>query len=104
MIHNDKNHTNSNNPLSDNSTNIWSIHDDDISVLEEILVAPVNLVHTPPPVPASPIFLSGRTSDPVPPSNESSAEIITPKGNPKPHNNPLNLVPNVQSDPDSDPN
>ena len=63
----------------------------------------VHLVHTPPLVPASPIFTYGIASDPTSPFHDSSAEIVTPKGNPKPHNNTPNEVPNVLAEPDSDP-
>ena len=63
----------------------------------------VHLVHTPPPVPASPIFTYGRASDPTSLSHDSSAESVTPKVNPKPFDNSLNTVPNLPEDPDSDP-
>ena len=61
------------------------------------------MVHTPPPVPASQIFIYGRSSDPISPSNDSSTESVTPKGNLKPRKNPNNLVTNVPIEPDLDP-
>ena len=71
LIHVDTNYTNSNQPLPDDLINIGPIHDAYISEKEEILLLSVHLVHPPPPVPASPIFLYGRASDPPPPSNDS---------------------------------
>ena len=61
------------------------------------------MVHTPPPVPASPIFTYGRASDPPSLSHDSPEESVTPKVNPKPFDNSLNTVPNLPEDPDSDP-
>ena len=55
------------------------------------------------PVPAPKIFTYGTASDPPLPSHESSAERVTPKGNPTTHKNPPNTVLNVPSDPDSYP-
>ena len=85
-------------------TNIGSIHDSaNICAIENILTSPVHLVHTPTTLPTSPIFNYGRESYPLSPSHDSSEESVTPKGNPKPHDNPSNPVPNVLADPDSDP-
>ena len=64
---------------------------------------PVHLVHTHYPVPASPIFTYGTTSDHRSPSHDSSAESVTPKGNPTSYNKPPNPVRKVIADPDSDP-
>ena len=73
LIHVGVNHTDSNIPLPADSTNIRPIHDADVSAIEEILLAPVHFVHTPPSVPASLIFLYRRESEPPPPSRDSSA-------------------------------
>ena len=54
------------------------------------------------PVPDPRIFTYGTASDPQSPSHNSSAENVTPKGNPMPCNNPPNLAPNTPSEPDSD--
>ena len=102
-IHVDQNHTNSNQPITYNSTKIASINDSaDIFLIEKILSSPVHLVHTPYLVPFPPIFTYGTSSDPRSPSPDSSPESVTPKGNLTSCNNPPNLVPNVPSDPDSD--
>ena len=61
------------------------------------------MVHTPPTVTTSPIFTYGRAIEPLPPSHDSSAENVTPKGNPIPHNIPPNTSPKILADPDSDP-
>ena len=62
------------------------------------MASPVySLVH------ASPIFTYGSESDPPLPPNETFSEIVAPKGNNKPCNNPPNSVLNVPSDPDADP-
>ena len=74
-----------------------------IRVIENILSSPVNLVHTPYPVPAPPIFTYETASDPQSPSHDSSAEIVTPKVNPIPNNNPPNLAPNIPAEPDYGP-
>ena len=71
--------------------------------IETLLASPVHLVPTTTLVPASLIFTYGTASDPPSPSNESSAESVTPKGNTEPRDNPPNLVPNVPDKPDSDP-
>ena len=55
------------------------------------------------PVPDPQIFTYGTASDPWSPSHDLSAESVTPKGNPTPWNKPHNPVPNIPSDPDSDP-
>ena len=103
MIHVDPNHTNSNQAIPSDLTNIGSIHDSaDIRAIENTLSSPVNLVYTPSPVPASPIFTYGTVCDPRSSLYGSSVEIMTPKGNPTPYKNPPNPVPNVPSDPDSD--
>ena len=103
MIHVDPNHTNSDQPIPADSTNIESIHDSaDIHAIENILKLLVKLVHTPTPVPASPIFLYGRASDPLSQLHDSAVEILTPKVNSLPLNNPPNPVLNLQSGPDSD--
>ena len=67
------------------------------------MCAIIDLVHTPSPVPASPIFFYGRASYSPSKSHDSSAESLTPKGNPTPRNNSPNMVLNLPSDPDSDP-
>ena len=65
---------------------------------------PVHLVHTPPTVPAPQKKNScGTVSYSPSPSYDLSVEIVTPKGNSTPCNNPPNPVPNVPADPDSDP-
>ena len=46
------------------------------------------------------IFTHGKSSDPPAPSHDSSAEIVAPKDNPKPRNNPPNMEPNVPAEPD----
>ena len=98
-IHVDTNQTDLNKPIPANLKNIGSIHDsDDICAIEKILTSPVHS-----PVPTSPIFWYWRASDPPSPFHESSAEIVTPKVNHKPCNNPPNPVPNVPYDLDSDP-
>ena len=103
-IHVDPNHTNLNQPITANSTSIVSIHDSaDMCAIEKILSYPVHLIHTPSPVIASPIFIYGTASDPPSPQYDSSAEIVTTKGNPTTRNNPPNLVPKVPYDPYSDP-
>ena len=60
------------------------------------------LVHIPSTFPSPLIFTYGTIRNPQSPSHESSSEIVKPKGNPTPRNNPPNLVPNVPADPDSD--
>ena len=71
----DLNHKKCNQPIPANLINIKSIHDsDNMREIEKILVSPVYVVHTPPMVPASPIFKYGRASDPTIPSHDSSAE------------------------------
>ena len=66
--------------------------------MEKILALLVHsLVHT------SPIFNYGIASDPPSPLHDSTEEIVTPRVNPKQYDNPPDTVPNVSSDPDSDP-
>ena len=61
LIDVDPNHTNSNQPIPNDSTNIGSINDSaDIHVIENILSSPVHLVHTTYPVPAPPLFTYGK--------------------------------------------
>ena len=85
--------------MPENSTNIESIHDPAyISAIEKILALPVNST-----VYASPIFLYRIASDPLSQLHDSSADIVTPKGKPKPLDNPPNPVPYVQFDLDSNP-
>ena len=81
-------------------TNIGSIHDSaNIRAIEKIMELLVHsLVH------ASLIFSYGSASDPPSPSHDQSAEIVSPKGNPKPHNNPPIPIPYVPADPYSYPN
>ena len=71
------NHTNSNQLIPDNSTNIGSInYSANILAIEKILVSPVySLVY------ASPIFTYGSASDPPSLPHDSSAESMTHKGN-----------------------
>ena len=103
-IHVDLNHTNSNKPIPENSTNIGSTNDSsDIFAMEKILLSPLYLVNTPSPLPAPRIFNYGTASDPISPSHKSLAESMTRKVNNTPHNKPPNLVPNIPDDPDSDP-
>ena len=100
----DKNHTDSNQPIPGDLTNIGSIHDSaNIRAIENTLSTLVHFVHTTSLVPASPIFTYVAASDPPSPQHDSSAERVTPKVNPTPLNNPPNPVPNVPADPDSDP-
>ena len=71
---------------------------ENICAIENILVSPVHsLVHT------SPIFLRGIASDPPSLLHYLSAESVTPKGIPKPHDKPPNMVPYVPTRQDSDP-
>ena len=64
-IHFDPNHTNSNQRIPDNLTNIGSINDSAyICVIENMFSSPVQLVHAPYLVPAPPIFTYGIASDP----------------------------------------
>ena len=60
-----------------------------------------SLVHSP--VHASPIFTYGSTSDPPSLPHDSLAEIVTPKGNHKPRENPPNTVPNLPAELDPEP-
>ena len=56
----DTNNNNSNKPIPSTYTNIGSIHNSaDIRVIENILKSVINLVHTPPAVPASQILFMG---------------------------------------------
>ena len=50
-----------------------------------------------------PIFNYGSASEPPSPPHDSLSEIMTPKLNPNPRNNPPNTVLNVPDDPNSDP-
>ena len=62
------------------------------------MASPVHsLVHT------SRIFNYDSASDPPSTTHETMTESLTPIGNPKPHENPPNPVPNVPDDLDSDP-
>ena len=98
MIHVDQNHTDSNQPIPADSTNIGSIHDsDNIHKIEKILAS---LEHSP--VHASPIFTYESVIDPTSPPHDSLAESVTTKGITKPRKNPPNTVQNLPSDPDSD--
>ena len=63
--------------------------------------SPVHSFYSYPTVLAPQIFTYGKI-DPPSPSHESSAQIMTPNGNPMPHNNPHNPVPNVPADLDAD--
>ena len=103
-IHVDTNHTDSNQPIPDNSKNIGSIHNlANICAIEKMLTSSVHLLHTPSPVTDPPIFVYGTVSDPRSPPHDISAESMKHKVNPTPHNNPLNMVAKLPSDPDSDP-
>ena len=102
-IHVDTDHTDLNQALTVDSTKNGSIHVVTIRAIEEILLAPLHLVHTPPPVSASPLFLYGRSSDPLSPSHGSSEESLTPKGNHKPRIIIPNPILNVPIDLSSDP-
>ena len=105
MIHVDQSHTKLNQPVPANSKKIVSIYDSAyIHEIKNILSSPVHLAHTPSPVTASPIFTYGTASDPQSPPDDSSAEIVTLKGNTTLHNNPPNPATKVPADPDSDPN
>ena len=50
-----------------------------------------------------PIFTYESANDPPSPPHDSSAESVTPKGNPKPRNNQPNTVPKIPAEQDSDP-
>ena len=79
-------------------TKIGPKNDSDSCAIENILVSSVHsLFH------ASPIFTYGGESDPPSPPNDSSSVSVTPKGIPKPRNNPLNLVLYVSDYQDSEP-
>ena len=71
-----------------------------ICAIEKILSLPVHLVNIPCQVPAPQIFTYGKSSDPRSTSHDSSAESVTPKGNPTPHNNPPNLLLKIPDEPD----
>ena len=76
LIHADLNHTDSNQPIQENPTNIRSIHySANIHAIENILASPVHY-----PVHASPIFICGSASDPTSPPHDSLVENVTPKG------------------------
>ena len=63
------NHTELNQPIPDDSTNIGSIHDsDNICAMEKILASPINST-----VYASPIINYGSESDPLSPPHDSSS-------------------------------
>ena len=82
-IHIDSNHTNSNQPIPADLTNIRSIYDsDNIYTIENISASPVSS-----PVQVSPIFTYGSASGSPSTSHDSSSESVTPKGNPKSYNN-----------------
>ena len=99
MIHVDTNNTDHNQPIPADLTKTRSIHDSvNIFAMEKILASLVNY-----PAHTSLIFNYGSTSDPPSPPHDSLAEILTPKGNPKPRKNPPNPVTYVPADPYSDP-
>ena len=103
MIHVDPNHTNSDQPIPDDLTNIGSINNSaDICAIEKTLLSSIHFVHTPYPVPAPLIFTYRTASDPLSPPHDSSSESMTPKLNPTPRNNPSNPVLNLPADMDSD--
>ena len=78
LIHVDPNHTNLNQPIQSDLTNIGLINDSaDICVIEKILSFPVHLVYTPSQVPATPIFPFGTASDHRSQSHDSLEEIVT---------------------------
>ena len=84
----DTNHTNSDQPIPSNLTNIGSIHDSaDIHAIEKILASRVYFL-----VQTSSIFTYGNESDLPSPLHDLSAEIVTREGNPKTRNNPPNPV------------
>ena len=84
----DPNHTNFNQPITANLTNIISIHDSAyIRTIEKVLAS---LVHSP--VHSSPIFLYGSKVETLSPLHDSSTESVKNKGNPKPHKNTPNMV------------
>ena len=66
--------------------------------MEKLLTSPVHYT-----VHESPISKYGSASDPPSPPHDSSAEIVTPRENTKPRDNPPNPVRNISADPDSDP-
>ena len=99
MIHIDPNHTDLTQPIPVDLTKIGSIHDsDNIWAVNKILASPVHY-----PVHASRRFTYGSASDPPSPPYDSSAESVTPRGNPKPFHNPPNTVLNIPDNPYSDP-
>ena len=55
------------------------------------------------PVPAPRIITYGTASHPQSPLHNSSAETVTPRGNPRTRKNLSNSVPDVPAEPDSDP-
>ena len=98
-MHVDLNQKNLNQLNPADSTNIRPIHNsENISEIDKILTSPVYS-----PVHASPIFTYGSASNPSSPSYYSSEEVVTPKGNPKPCNNPPNTLLYVPAYLDSDP-
>ena len=101
-IYVDPNHTDLNQPIPEDSTNIGSIHESaNIWEIEKIFTSTGHLVHTTPLILKSPIVLYGRASESLSPSHEFSSESVTPKGNPPTGNNPPNPVPDVSAEPDS---
>ena len=94
-IHVDPNHTNSNQPIPEDLTNIVSTHDSaEICALEKIFASPINsLIHE------SQIRTYGSASDPISPPHDSLAEIVAPKGSTKTHANTPNTVSYVPADP-----
>ena len=95
-IHIDPDYADTNQLIPDDSTNTGSINNsDEIFAIENMLSSRVPAPQT--------FFTYGTSSDPTSPSYDSSAEIVTPKVNPVPCNNPTNPVPNVPAYPDSDP-
>ena len=97
--HVDLNHTNSNKPIPDHSTNIRSINDS-ADTIKKIFSSPVHLVHTPSQVPTLRIFTYGKASEPQSTLNDSSSEIVTPKGNTTSRNKLPNPIPNLPAYPD----
>ena len=71
----DPNHTDSNQPIPDDSTNIGSVHGSaDVCAIENILAS---RVHSP--VHASPIFTYGSAIESLTPLHDSSEQSVTPK-------------------------
>ena len=98
LIHIDPNKTDSNQPITDDSTNIVLIYDSSyIHTIETIITSPVHSL-----VLSSPIFSYGRASHPPSPLNDSLAKRVIHIEHPKPRDNTLNPLPKVPVEPDSD--